>query len=423
MERIHINNFLSISNATIELRKINVFIGPQAQGKSIIAKLINFFKDIPISLVSSLVEENSKREFSNEQLEIFEKMFNKVYWESTPFKIKYENNYYSVEIENKEQSKKNKLVITFSEEIDKAIRHVRNQVKKNQDTSEKDPVFRGKLKKFEDVREALRGSLFRDSEMPMLEQMMYMPAGRSFFANLQKNIFSFLTTNIKIDYFLTEFGSVYERTRDVGFYKHLTQKTPPNVSRLVDKLICGKYSSEKGLDWITGRNGKINVANSSSGQQESLPMALMLSTWPYVSSEDMCRSFIIEEPEAHLFPSAQATVVSLIANAYNHSRGCASYTITTHSPYILTAINNLIQAGNTISDKGVIISEKVYDLIPKDEVVLFSDVSAYLINGGVAEEILDNDLNLIDAVAIDKISNVFSEKFDKLIDLQYSDDE
>lgn len=74
----------------------------------------------------------------------------------------------------------------------------------------------------------------------------------------------------------------------------------------------------------------------------------MLSIWPYIKT-GFGRSFIIEEPEAHLFPSAQSVVVSLIANAYNRAESYCSYTITTHSPYILSAMNNLIQAENTLA--------------------------------------------------------------------------
>ncbi|MER1491501.1 AAA family ATPase [Enterobacter cloacae] len=422
MEKLEIDNFLSITSATLELKKVNVFIGPQAQGKSIIAKLISFFKEVPESLVNAFVDNTTKREFSNNQISKFEQIFPPVYWENNEFHIKYSTRYYSVEIKNKIQSKNNKLCITFSDEIDKAIKSIRNHVKKSSNYDDKDPnAMPFRFHVIDEIRQVLMNSLFKESAVSSIEHVMYIPAGRSFFANLQKNIFSFLTSNIKVDYFIKEFGSIYENTKDVSFYRHISRRTPPSVAKIVDSLICGKFSTDKGQDWITGKNGKVNVADSSSGQQESLPMALMLSTWPYISSPEYCRSFILEEPEAHLFPSAQGSVVSLIANAYNKSGLFSSYTITTHSPYILTALNNLIQAGNALKECNNAEKRKyLFSIVSKNEVIKFEDVSAFIINAGEAKSILDYDVNLIDAAAIDQISNVFSDKFDKLMDIQYS---
>ncbi len=51
---------------------------------------------------------------------------------------------------------------------------------------------------------------------------------------------------------------------------------------------------------------------------------------------------IIEEPEAHLFPEAQKEISALIALLSNMKQ--SQITITTHSPYILASINNLILA-------------------------------------------------------------------------------
>lgn len=421
MEKLTIENFLSIEKASIELKKINIFIGPQAQGKSIIAKAINFFKEIPFSLLESMVENETKREYTVKLVEKFEKIFPPEYWSGKTFSMDYSNDHYHVNITNSKHTKKNKINIIFSDEIDKAIKAVRKQIKKSQDIEKSETKALARFTIYDEAVPALNTSLFHGAENPKLEQIIYIPAGRSFFANLQKNIFSFLTTNIKIDYFLTDFGSLYEQTKGNSFLRHFNKAIPPSVLKLVENLICGKFSQDQGEDWITGKSGKINVSNSSSGQQESLPMALMLSTWPYIKYPETYRSFIIEEPEAHLFPVAQGMVVSLIANAYNSSDPHSSYTITTHSPYILTALNNLIQAGNVLSSIEEKKKKDLFAVIPKDEIIYFSDISAYLIDGGTAKGILDYEFKLIDADAIDRISNIFAEKFDKLLNLQYED--
>ena len=44
-ETLHIQNFAGITDATIELSRMNVFIGPQASGKSVCAKLLFYFRE------------------------------------------------------------------------------------------------------------------------------------------------------------------------------------------------------------------------------------------------------------------------------------------------------------------------------------------------------------------------------------------
>lgn len=419
MESIEIQNFLTIKKTSISLKKINVFIGPQAQGKSIFAKLIYFMKEIPQELIKTVVEGNTKRVFSSLMKAKFEEMFPKYSWQNQDFNINYKNSHYYVQIQNAN----GKFSITFSDDIGKSIRHGRAIIKKSDVNEINGQTLLGShFKLTESVRQTIVGCLFKTSEDRKIEVITYIPAGRSFFANLKENVFSFLSSNIKIDYFLTEFGSFYEQTKATRFYTSsgLTKSTPPAVQKIVEQLICGKHIREKGQDWISSIHGKVNVANSSSGQQESLPMALMLSVWPYVTSSQAYRSFIIEEPEAHLFPEAQGLVVSLIANAYNVHEKHSSYTITTHSPYILTAINNLIQAHNTIkacSYKESVI-KAVSDIIPKNEHISFDDVCAYMVNNGEATDILNYEMQLIDANKIDDISNKFAEKFGMLLDLE-----
>jgi len=421
MENIKIENFLSLKKIDINLKKINILIGPQAQGKSVIAKLIKYFKDYPLEIVKHLTEGMTKRDILKEQKTKFIKIFPEKYWEKSNFSIRYSNKHYSIEIIHGDQKK---FKILMSEQLATAINKARAALRKESSDLivSHSEIRKNKRQSLENCRETIISSLFSNSDDAKLENVLYIPAGRSFFANLQKNVFSFLSSNIEIDHFLTEFGSIYEQTKNFISSKIFEGKLPQEVQKLVDELICGKYSSDKGEDWITASHGKINVTNSSSGQQESLPMALMLSTWPYIKLNSISRSFIIEEPEAHLFPSAQAVVVSLIANAYNKADSYCSYTITTHSPYILSALNNLIQAGNTkkiIKKKAISELENLYKITPKNQIIDFNDVTAYMISNGKANDILENSLQILDSNEIDNISNIFSDKFNDLIELEF----
>lgn len=427
MENIKIEKFLSINKVDIPLKKINIFIGPQAQGKSVIAKLIKYFKDYPMEVLRASAEGKTKRDIVKEQKIKFIKIFPQQYWINDEFNIEYCNKHYSVAISHS-QSSKGTLKVSLSEELTKTITKLRSISRKDLDeniqNSLAETVVRKRKRNLEqDLRACMSSELFSERDTK-LESVYYIPAGRSFFSNLQKNVFSFLSSSIEIDYFLTEFGSIYEHTKKVMaqdyFTRMLRDAVPANVTKLVEELICGKYMAEKGEDFIRHANRKINLNNSSSGQQESLPMALMLSTWPYMPS-NIGRSFIIEEPEAHLFPSAQAKVVSLIASAYNRAESYCSYTITTHSPYILSAVNNLIQAGNTfkhLKSYNPKALDDLFKIVPESQIIDFDDVTAYMVNGGKTTEILDSELNILDANEIDRISSQFSDTFDKLIEME-----
>ncbi len=147
-------------------------------------------------------------------------------------------------------------------------------------------------------------------------------------------------------------------------------------------------------------------------------MAIVLSTWPYLSSKAFVRSFVIEEPEAHLFPIAQGQVVSLIAAAYNAEINHGDFVITTHSPYILTAFNNLIQADNAVRAFAGHDASDVYQVIPAEQHIRYEDISAYMVLDGAVTSIMDDEYQLIQADAIDGASEYFSTRFEKLIELE-----
>lgn len=418
MEQLVIENFLSIKRATITLKKINIFIGPQAKGKSLISKLIHFCKEVPFGIFEAAAEEKSKRDFDKDLRIRFESIFPTYAWEKNAFYVRYTCDQYGVEISHEKINSKYKLSIKYTAHITKTLNAARKILQKFiSDDAETRITSTRRASINREVREAISSTLNGGNPSLKIEQVIYIPAGRSFFANLQKSVFSFLSTSIPIDYFLKEFGAIYERTREKNFLSFIEQQRPKHALKLVSDLICGSYLSDKGQDWIMTEHGRINVSNSSSGQQEVLPMAMVLSTWPYAPSNIYRRSFVIEEPEAHLFPIAQGQVSSLIASAYNAQNRQGTFTITTHSPYILTAINNLIQASN-VSEMPNANHAALHEVIPRNQMISFSDVSAYIVDRGTVKPIMDEELSLIQADAVDSVSQYFSEKFERLIELE-----
>lgn len=422
METLSIDNFLTIKKAKIQLKRVNIFIGPQGQGKSIVSKLIYFFKEIPLNLIDSALEQDDLRETKRKLTSSFFKIFPKSYWEKTKFSITYETNHHTIHVTNLVlASKKNRFDLELSSTIKDGLRLARQQAKKElSQINEKSISNYNRYKSQENAKKNIAKRIFQTAENPRLEEVMYIPAGRAFFSTLQKNIFLFLSTSNSLDHFLTEFGSIFERTKAPYTYDKLLSKTPKEVIALSEKLIRGKFHKEKGNEWIVGSNGKVLLSQASSGQQEALPLALILSTWPYVRSENVINTFIIEEPEAHLFPASQNTVISLISRAYNQGKGDSSYIITTHSPYIISVINTMIQAGNAMINNDAK-RDKISEIMPPEEHLIFSEVSAYVINNGKIEDILDYENNLINASPIDEISSHISATYDALLEIEFEE--
>src|SRR5690606_18209943 len=116
----------------------------------------------------------------------------------------------------------------------------------------------------------------------------------------------------------------------------------------------GEYKFQDELDWIIQNKKLINLKNCSSGQQELLPMLTSIVAFcfsMYGFDKKSNPFFFIEEPEAHLFPSSQKNILAFFSLIHNTFDKQPKFFITTHSPYILTATNNLIQAANTSLEK------------------------------------------------------------------------
>lgn len=124
----------------------------------------------------------------------------------------------------------------------------------------------------------------------------------------------------------------------------------------------------------------------------------------------------LEEPEENIFPKTQYQLVKWLVKQMNVSEG-NTLSMTTHSPYILSSLNNLIQAGEAIGKdyrNAEIIKQ---DILGDDEVVDYEKISVYAIKDGHARSIMDDELQLISQSALDAASDDISEDFSKLLEL------
>jgi len=191
----------------------------------------------------------------------------------------------------------------------------------------------------------------------------------------------------------------------------------------VNNILKGNYVSERGKDFLVSQDGrKTSLTNASSGQQETLPLALILKNLLF-RTRSMVRGITvyIEEPEAHIFPAAQKQIVQLIALVFNASRENVPYQflITTHSPYILTSLNNLLLAGKLASKLKGKKKKELFSIIDSDTALTINNMRCYSLKDGISIPIISIQNELIESDVIDEVSDELSCEFDKLLELEY----
>lgn len=137
-------------------------------------------------------------------------------------------------------------------------------------------------------------------------------------------------------------------------------------------------------------------------------------------------SIFIEEPELSLFPSAQRRLINrLVRDCFNENKqkDCTiRLAFATHSPYILTSLNNLLLAGEIAKSKPDK-KEEINKIIPKEYWLTMEQIGVFSIENGVVKSAFYEDENLINGDYLDSLSNEINEEFSKLLDIKYEEDE
>ena len=156
------------------------------------------------------------------------------------------------------------------------------------------------------------------------------------------------------------------------------------------------------------KNRYTKLSYASSGQQESIWILLLI----FLLILDRKNVFIVfEEPEAHLYPEAQKNIVDLISLLWNSGKN--QVILTTHSPYILSSLNNLISTRN-ISEKQ---SEIVSKVVNRNLWLRWKSLDAYFVNKTEIANIIDPELKLIQSEAIDSASAIINDSYNKLFEI------
>ena len=383
MHRLKVQGFLGIQQAEVTLDGLTVLIGAQASGKSVLARLIYFFNDYFADFNITVVSNNEhKMTYDKEKKYEFYEIFPQYSWEATTFCIEYSNDEHDVKITSDENSSIINMQTSLS--VAKRFRSLKQAYKRvSEHESENDGSSRLS------VRLAFR-EYMRNSSLNEYEPALFVPAARSFYATIRDEIFSILALDEKLDHIILKFGGFYEAiknrvSRSPRYQRHLR-------SSWFSRIVKGRFERINGQDWIRMKHGSIELSRASSGQQEVIPLLFAILDFPRQR-----RTLIIEEPEAHLFPEAQIEVLDLMVRQLRTRGGNIMFT--THSPYLLSALNNHILANEKDASKGISLAK----------------VQAYSIVDGVSNSLLDPELGLISAEYIDSVSEKISDRFSTLI--------
>lgn len=179
-------------------------------------------------------------------------------------------------------------------------------------------------------------------------------------------------------------------------------------------MLRGDYRCSNGEEQIILTDGKyVKLNYASSGQQECV---WILNLLYYYLLQQKQVLFIIEEPEAHLFPESQKYITELIAlvNRCGHS-----IILTTHSPYVLGTLNNLLYAC-TIPKQY---QKKASEIIHKSLWIDFHCFASWFVKNGTIENCMDEEIHMIQNEKIDEISKVINDDFERLLDLQITNED
>ena len=373
MTTIKIRNIGPIKEVEeITLNRVNVFMGPQSSGKSTIAKIISYctWVEMDVATRQSLKEYDGTTRFKDE-LESFHKI--KGYFRADSY-IRYTSDTVEIIWEN----------------------------------------------------ETCRLCWVNDLAYK-LSKVSYIPSERNMVILPEARRVELGNTNVRS--FLFDWFTACEKCTDLP---------------ILNLGVNYHYVEAKEEDHIRGGEGDskydVLLSNASSGLQSLIPLLVMIEYLTHWVSEEQTPSyeqaqrtkafltlskefpsdlltelsqqlyethntqFIIEEPEMNLFPETQRNLVYHLLNKCLEREG-NRLTITTHSPYILYALNNCMMAG-LVYDK--MDEESKSRLKCGTSKISPSDVSIYEIQEGVVKRIQKEDGLIQD--------NYFDQQMGKLMD-------
>lgn len=410
-EKLAIKNFITIKDFEWDVKGFNVLTGGMGSGKSLCMKLLYFCEQVlhnTIFLKPISEDTLNKEAFFDGVKQYFSSIFfssnPRLDFSETAIEYTYTSEGATFDLSAKFDAAQNNLA-WFSNYIDK-------EIERWQDFFEKDAP---------DMPDKVRNRIYESIEHEFAESFpigaMFIPAARTIASITNYKNFS--------DPFLSGF------TQDIKpfalRFKDFSNEKINNILRIKGV----NYESgikDLAIEFSDGR--KTSPLYLSSGQQELLyllPLVGHLSNTKFFYGAST--SVFIEEPSAHLFPEEQKMTIEFLVDGFNalqnDKNGCKFF-ISTHSPYVLNVINNILDKSRLLK-----LTEKIKDRQEREKkrnetnalpfpALSVDDVAAYMIkdDGSIKSMIIDNDEDhYLYSSDIEKIAESINQDAEALLDL------
>ena len=431
MQKIEIKYLGPVQELEMDIKDFNLLIGEQATGKSTVAKAIYFFRIIKSTLTDYLcqvydtalyngndVSDGFNKVLKKELKSIFISLFGYSWDLDKRLYLKYE--YASgiwIDVKLNKNGKRKYISVRYSPKLTQTLKDLEKEAlelfEQKPETTTISLAYASKerLRNYDNFKNSVN-KIFDD-----YKETYYIPAGRSMLTLLVNN--RSLLENDNLDLITRQFMQVIDNIHRVfeDGIRNVHKRYPDgerrfDVTKTAEMLISdlkGDYLYNAGKEYIVvedeeEHSEKIPINFASSGQQEVLWLLNQL----YILMLKKEKAFvIIEEPEAHLYPSLQSKVVEFISYFANINN--SSILITTHSPYILTSVNTLYCAGKVI-EKNSTYSKKVYDIIDSNCEIDPQKVTALKINKDKSIlNLINEELQELNTEMIDEISEIWHQ--------------
>jgi hypothetical protein len=196
------------------------------------------------------------------------------------------------------------------------------------------------------------------------------------------------------------------------------------------KINKNKDTNKRSMEVETSDGKTITPLEFSSGQQELIYLLLLISNMHQTTfTYGQTTSIFIEEPSAHLFPHEQKQTIEYIVRIFRELQGIedsnkARFFISTHSPYVLNVINNMLKKGYLIekahdcsnAERKTLMMEEIKKLdFPH---LIADEISAHFIQKEVGNMIKEseNGIYLYEGI-IEKITQKIDDDYNQVRDL------